>query len=108
MARPSSGAEILCALERHRISPAAKDWNAMVEAYKLKRSIFVVSGMANNWRMRRRPSQGTAKAKKIRISAKSHGIGIDENIFAWPGQVELLLTVMEAPPYGFDSSFEPI
>jgi hypothetical protein len=35
------------------------------------------------------------------MSVKSQGMVIDENIFARPGQAELLLTLVEAPPYRF-------
>ena len=61
----------------------------------------MVCGIANNWRMRLRPSQGTAAVRKIKMSAKSQGMAIDENIFAGPEQGEVLLTLMDAPPYRF-------
>src|SRR5271155_209200 len=73
----------------------------MVEAYRARRSIFVVCGNSSSWRIRRRPSQGTATPRKSKMSAKSQCITLDENTFARAGQAELLLTLADAPPYRF-------
>ena len=69
---------------------AANHWDSTVEAYNRRRSRFVVSGISMSCRIRRLPSNGTTRARKIKMRPKSQCIASDQITFVPRRQDELL------------------